>query len=453
MTVPYAPSGHRHARDRVTRCLFHWRAQDGLEALSGQVLTFNRDGRAGSCLGSGGLLGSNYESYDAPRLCAIDISTRQWKDAGLLLEDAATNLCLRSAGFDDAVWTKTNFTVGANTLLSRGPDGAFFADFLNETAVNSSHFVEQTITIVSADYVSFSVFVKPNGRDYGYFGISDTVGTNGFYYYVNLLTGAILNPTNAGAAVMAYSEVVPLQDGWWELRIGGRINGGVTSVKVQIGGATSTPGLSYLGVVGTGLFVWGAQFVKSSVGVHRQSYIGPTLGSSIASVREDLTCTLPLDPRLTPNLTFYFKSARPWWANVSNASLLYSFPRPFYFIIGGTGAYIQLYGSATDPDLGGIEIKDDAAVAVNVNGATPGMPAGVYAEIVGQVEGLSTGARARCDFGSGFGAWSSYAGTLAGPGTTLAIGGTGSGAPWLAPIICLKIAKGLLTLQEMREIP
>lgn len=81
----------------------------------------------------------------------------RFESAGLLMEGARTNLCLRSEDFSNASWTKTNVTVSANDTATLDPAGGNTADSLTASAANGT--VLQTFTISSASKV-FSLFLK-----------------------------------------------------------------------------------------------------------------------------------------------------------------------------------------------------------------------------------------------------------------------------------------------------
>ena len=77
-------------------------------------------------------------------------------DRGLLIEEARTNLLLRSQELDAASWTKSNATVTADA--SAAPDGAVTADRVASTAT-ASVAVQQSAA-AGAAFATASVFVK-----------------------------------------------------------------------------------------------------------------------------------------------------------------------------------------------------------------------------------------------------------------------------------------------------
>lgn len=86
----------------------------------------------------------------------MQVDQARIEPAGLLCENAATNLCIRSEEFDNAAWTKTNATVTANAAVA--PDGAATADLLATSAAGGT--VDSTAAAIATTSGSCSVWVR-----------------------------------------------------------------------------------------------------------------------------------------------------------------------------------------------------------------------------------------------------------------------------------------------------
>jgi hypothetical protein len=75
-------------------------------------------------------------------------------DKGLLVEEAGSNLLLRSQEFDNAAWTRPNSTVTADAAIA--PDGTLTADLLTATTAFSS--VNTTAAVVVTPSTSYTPF-------------------------------------------------------------------------------------------------------------------------------------------------------------------------------------------------------------------------------------------------------------------------------------------------------
>lgn len=181
---------------------------------------------------------------------------------GLLIEEARTNLVLRSQEFETANWTKGGAAVTANSTTS--PDGTANADTLTEDTSTGDHRTFQTITVPNATACAFSVYVKPNGRSL----INLTLAGIGEATY-NISTGVVTN-TAVGTA-----EIQAAGNGWYRCII--KFTTATTSYNAQIRLVSTGTTTSYTGNGISGVFLYGAQL---EAGAFATSYI-PTTTTSL----------------------------------------------------------------------------------------------------------------------------------------------------------------------------
>ena len=82
---------------------------------------------------------------------------------GLLIEEERENICLRNRNLENVIWALTRASVDPNT--DAGPGGDSTADKLVEdSSVETSHRVRQTIGFDGASPYTFSNYSAPNGR-------------------------------------------------------------------------------------------------------------------------------------------------------------------------------------------------------------------------------------------------------------------------------------------------
>jgi hypothetical protein len=102
----------------------------------------------------------------APR---FDHDPQTGESLGLLVEEARTNLFVRSEEFDDASWTKSSASITTNTTTA--PDGTITADTYSGTGSSG---VRQTVTLTSGTVYTISFYVKSAG-----------LGNDGFRLVIN----------------------------------------------------------------------------------------------------------------------------------------------------------------------------------------------------------------------------------------------------------------------------
>jgi hypothetical protein len=195
---------------------------------------------------------------------------------GLLVEEARTNLCLRSAEFDNASWTVSNVTVTPDAGVS--PDGTSNAESLVEAATSSQHLIAQSITYADATTYTASVYAKAGTTS----RLQLTFGTGAFsgggYANYNLDTGAVV----ATGGTVTSSGIESVGNGWYRCKIT-VLSTAAAAANFQIGlinadADTRLP--TYLGTSRT-LLLYGAQV---EAGAFATSYIPTTTASATRAI-------------------------------------------------------------------------------------------------------------------------------------------------------------------------
>jgi hypothetical protein len=192
-----------------------------------------------------------------------------------------TNLVLQSQTFDDAGWTKGGSTVTANATAA--PDESITADKLVEDTSTGLHRLSQIVAkAASATTYTFTVFAKASERTQLRLALDD-VGANSGSATFDLSNGTISTAaavtgdfTNASASITAVGS-------WYRLALTVTSNT-VTSIRTQTQIAVSGS-ISYTGVTGSGLFLWGAQLETGSTAT---AYI-PTTTAAVTVVLPRIT--------------------------------------------------------------------------------------------------------------------------------------------------------------------
>ena len=258
-----------------------------VDSVTGQdLITFTRASTA-TFVGSNGLIQT--AASGAARF-THDPATGE--SLGLLIEEARTNLVLRSEEFNNAVWTKQNTTATANNAVA--PDGATTADLILETAASGLHAVyANPVTFTT---ITQSIYVKPNGRNNAalrfYFAPNDWVTT-----VFNLTGDGSITQSSAGSAsnFSAVSRAITnAGNGWYRISMTATQTSRTAYSSVLDLCTTSTPTLTsidgtenYLGDVTKGVYAWGAQLEAGSIPT---SYI-PTVASTVTRAADVATLT------------------------------------------------------------------------------------------------------------------------------------------------------------------
>jgi hypothetical protein len=198
-----------------------------------------------------------------------------------LLEPQSTNLITQSELFSDSYWTK----IGASVVGGfTSPSGGLNAFKLVEDTSTGEHRVKAIGVSIVADRYSFSVFVKPNGRNQirisgaNYF-------SGGTDAYFNLDTKVITYGTRA-----ANGLIETFSNGWYRCSFSstsGEVAGGNAFMYID----TALNGsASYTGDGTSGVYIYGAQLEQSS---YATSPI-PTSGATATRNQELCTNATPV---------------------------------------------------------------------------------------------------------------------------------------------------------------
>ena len=180
--------------------------------------------------------------------------------ASLLLAGAypSNNFLRFVEQFDNAAWTKSGSTaVTANATTA--PDGNATADKLieNSTASTTFNAAQSAGSFTAGQSATFSVYVKAAERTQAMVRIlaGGAFGTTAFVY-TDLSAGTITLASGVTA-----SSIVAAGNGWYRVSITATASGsGAASCAVfpAVGGTNT-----YTGVIGNGIFVWGAQLEQA----------------------------------------------------------------------------------------------------------------------------------------------------------------------------------------------
>jgi hypothetical protein len=252
------------------------RLQLASNPIGGVNQIYTGDGTSGIYIWGAQLVtGTTAKTY-FPTTDRLDVPRIDYTGGGcgkLLLEPQRTNLALYSEQIDNAVWTKRNSTISANSATS--PDGYTNADKIQEDTTNDRHDIYQDFSCTSGTTYTISAFVKAAERTFCFlsFGSSNVNVNNAFF---NLSTGAVVSsPAGVTSTITSYGN------GWYRITSTATASG--TGVAYVVNGPTlNASGISYQGVSGSGILVYG---YGAEAGNYVSSYV-PTLASSVTRVAE-----------------------------------------------------------------------------------------------------------------------------------------------------------------------
>lgn len=242
----------------------------------GPLPTFtNATTTARTYVGSDGLLKT--AAINVPRI-EFNPITRQC--LGLLIEEQRQNLCVHSENVTAANWGKSNISVTADQTTA--PTGVVSADLVAESAVSGFHSVTlPSGSVTSGTAYTVSVFLKKGSGSTAPSWVILALGSQfpSSAVAFNVSTGSF----GAFSGASFTYAVKQYTDGWWRVSLTATATGTGSSQPLSVifsNNANTASAPSYLGVVTSDIFVWGAQF---EAGSFASSYIPTTTTSLVRS--------------------------------------------------------------------------------------------------------------------------------------------------------------------------
>lgn len=169
--------------------------------------------------------GAGYAETSTGTLVNFATGVPRITDKGFLIEEARTNLLLRSQEFSNASWGKVAGTVSADAIAA--PDGTVTADAFVPNAGSVNAYTGQTPTVSSATAYTWSVYAKNGALGTNWVELT-VVSTSTWRAWFNLATGA----KGSSSGTPTSYNISALTNGWYRLDI--TITTGTTTAECDI---------------------------------------------------------------------------------------------------------------------------------------------------------------------------------------------------------------------------
>lgn len=216
---------------------------------------------------------TSYAEDTAGNLVPFAANVPRITNKGVLIEESRTNLLLQSVSLSPS-WSYAAASQGGAITA---PDGTQTAYLVQDTAATSQHavFPSAAVSITAGATYTFSVYLKAGAYSTGQVLVANNSFGNGFFVSFSLTGSGGLSSSGAnGTGTYTSSSISSLGNGWYRVSVTGVVGSSATLAIVAI--YLNSSG-SYLGVVGNGLYPWGAQL---EAGSFPTSYI-PTTSATV----------------------------------------------------------------------------------------------------------------------------------------------------------------------------
>jgi hypothetical protein len=181
------------------------------------------------------------------------VSARYWRQ-----QFSVKNMLTYTEQADNAVWTKNNVTITANSAVA--PDGTTTADSIVETvtAGNAFHEIRQTVSCTASTVYVASAYVKAvvGGRPVIRLRLGDSSSILNTCV-VTLSNGAVTSPDST-------KGVIDVGNGWYRVWCYATTNAAATTVNTSIQMMSDTSNFFYPGDGTSSVLTWGSQIELGS---------------------------------------------------------------------------------------------------------------------------------------------------------------------------------------------
>jgi hypothetical protein len=185
-------------------------------------------------------------------------------------------------------WTATNLTITANSL-SNPADGRVTASKCLETSTTGSHGYSQSYLFIPSVNYQYSVYIRPNGRNYVQLVVND--GVNSYTSFFNCNNGSV----GTYSTNLPQSPTIAQQNnGFWQCTVYLTSASTAATGYVQVLLSTDGSTTSYAGDTTKGVWSWGNLFQQTSYAYPTQFHIPlDQLGESEIDVVYQVWATNP----------------------------------------------------------------------------------------------------------------------------------------------------------------
>jgi hypothetical protein len=197
----------------------------------------------------------------------FDYNPTTFESLGLLIEEQRTNLETYSSDFSDAVWVKTDTTIGSNVIIA--PDGTLTGDKLIASATTTTH----TLTVPSRVYTFGTAYSMSIYAKVGELNTFDFVrgGPGGYSAGFNLATQTATDFVGGGTV-----SITSVGNGWFRCSMSWTSTS--SSARTHLIRLNNPDGTyTFLGDGFSGMYFWG---IQTEAGAFPTSYI-PTVASQV----------------------------------------------------------------------------------------------------------------------------------------------------------------------------
>lgn len=420
--------------DRISRLLFHFRARAFSPLadciVTGQTPTFTRATAGGVVADRNGIYRTPVHSQ--PRFEMYDLDGDGVREMpALVIDNQTINLVLRSEELSNASWAKEGTPIVTDAAAICGSVNLSLLEDNDGAALERVH---QVVAFTGDGIKSGRLLIKQGSSTTSTVQLHDDTAVASRFMTVITWTAGVPSFVTSVGTVLA-SRL--LSNGIYEVLIQTIAVTAASTNRLYLNATSGTvgdTGTTYFGGVQLQNVAYPGSYVKTTTAAATMNAEVVTAAINFNAFNAD-----------NDDITLFAKLARPAHADAVGSLVT----GPGILCVGGAAARFSMRFVTGGRQL--ISTIDTATTDISTSGLN--IPAGQTIEVAAQFRDLTTGGKVKMDVGSGYGAESTGATAFSALGSAVIVLGNSAegGAQLGGGLIEAKIARGLFTMQQMRE--
>ena len=183
------------------------------------------------------------------------------------LVQTGENLFERSEEIDNTYWNKANLSGTITANQTTAPDGNLTADLYQEDATTTGRYVSKGMSVTSGTSYTVSIWSKQAPGSTRYLGLILPSAGFGVNVIVSFTLSGVGSRNISVSGTATAAEIQAYPNGWYRCYLASQATATANNVGIQIrlSNSSTSGNANYVGDGTSGIYLWGAQFERSSV--------------------------------------------------------------------------------------------------------------------------------------------------------------------------------------------
>jgi hypothetical protein len=182
------------------------------------------------------------------------------------LVQTGENLFERSEEIDNTYWNKANLSGTITANQTTAPDGNLTADLYQEDGTTTGRYVSKSMSVTSGTSYTVSIWSKQAPGSTRYLGLILPSAGFGVNVIVSFTLSGVGSRNISVSGTATSAEIQAYPNGWYRCYLASQATATASAgIQIRLSNSSTSGNASYAGDGTSGIYLWGAQFERSSV--------------------------------------------------------------------------------------------------------------------------------------------------------------------------------------------